>query len=272
VWTRELPGDFSVSSPWTDVQSAVLCGRALLWRGSLVCVCRARGVGRNPLITCLRGGLAVIITLLNIGSGCGQVADNVGSLGSLLPLTVLLLLAAASYWRFVRQRTSQPQPGSPLDPQECRLLVSVFFAFTGIEAGSAWATRSESAPRDSMAILVGAASWHRLYRRHAALLVALPSSSKWADGFVNAFTGSRHLGLGWLLAPSLCSSPQRHCGAAANLSSTRSAFVAGIHHYLPPRSLDSPPLSHALGCHRRLRIGRHGRGAAGQAEPPSAGL
>src|ERR1700742_1698459 len=42
-----------------------------------------------------------IITLLNIrGVDAGKWLNNVSSLGSLVPMGVLLLLAAASYWRF----------------------------------------------------------------------------------------------------------------------------------------------------------------------------
>ena len=116
---------------------------------------------------------------------------------------------------------------------------SVFFAFSGIEAGSAMGDEIQN-PRRTIpwALLVGGSVLAIGYiAGTAALLVALPSQAVGGpDGFVNGIRIlSARLGMGWLLAPmALLVALNAVGGAAANLSSTaRLPFVVGIDHYLP---------------------------------------
>jgi amino acid transporter len=116
---------------------------------------------------------------------------------------------------------------------------SVFFAFGGVEAGSAMGDEIQNPRRTiPLAIVVGGSVLALGYiGGTAALLVALPSDAVGGpDGFVNGIHElSAHLGLGWLLAPvALLVGLNAVGGAAAYLSSTsRLPFVAGIDRYLP---------------------------------------
>ena len=116
----------------------------------------------------------------------------------------------------------------------------VFFAFGGVEAGSAMGDEIQN-PRKTIpwAILVGGIVVTAGYiGGTAALLVALPSESvSGLQGFVNGVHAlSDRLGLGWILIPTALLVGLNTVGStAANLSSTsRLPFVAGIDHYLPP--------------------------------------
>ncbi len=115
----------------------------------------------------------------------------------------------------------------------------MFFAFGGVEAGSAMGDEIQN-PRRVIpwAILVGGSVLAIGYiAGTGALLVALPSSAVGGpDGLVNGIRlMSAHLGIAGLLAPvALFVALNAVGGAAAYLSSTsRLPFVAGIHHCLP---------------------------------------
>ncbi len=247
MWTREAFGDFSgFIAAWTYWMCNLPYFAGVLYFGAASALSafgpRAQALAANPLYYVAFAVVwLVIITLLNIrGVDAGKWLNNVGSLGSLLPLTVLLLLAAASYWRF--GPATHIAAASLVPHWTLRNAVfwsSVFFAFTGIEAGSAMGDEIQN-PRRVIpwAILVGGSILAIGYiAGTAALLVALPSQAvSGPDGFVNGIHRlSAHLGLGWLLAPvALLVALNAIGGAAANLSSTsRLPFVAGIHHYLP---------------------------------------
>ncbi len=183
-----------------------------------------------------------MITWLNIrGVDAGKWLNNVGSLGSLVPLSVLILLAAGSYFRFgpaTRFTAASLVPHWTLD--NAVFWSGVFFAFTGIESASAMGDEIEN-PRRVMpwALLVGGSILTFGYiAGTVALLVALPSQAVGGpDGFMNGIHMlSDRLGLGWLLAPiALLVALNAVGGAAANLSATaRLPFVAGVDRYLPP--------------------------------------
>jgi amino acid transporter len=183
-----------------------------------------------------------IITLLNIrGVDAGKWLNNVSALGSLLPLAVLILLAAATYARFgaaAHITLASLIPHFSLN--NAIFWSSVFFAFGGVEAGSAMGDEIRN-PRRVIpwAILVGGSVLAIGYiAGTGALLVALPSSAVGGpDGLVNGFRlMSARLGIAGLLAPvALFVALNAVGGAAAYLSSTsRLPFVAGIHHCLPP--------------------------------------
>lgn len=247
VWTREAFGDFSgFVAAWTYWTSNLPYFAGVLYFGaaSTLFAFGARGLA---LETSRRYYIAFaviwlgIITLLNIrGVDAGKWLNNVSALGSLLPLTVLLALGAVSYWRFgpVTHLTAATlAPHWSLN--NAVFWSGVFFAFGGVEAGSAMGGEIQN-PRRVIpsAILVGGSILAIGYiGGTAALLVALPSEAvSGPDGFVNGIrTLSTHLGLGWLLMPiALLVGLNAVGGAAAYLSSTsRLPFVAGIDNYLP---------------------------------------
>jgi len=183
----------------------------------------------------------LIITVLNIrGVNVGKWLNNVTSLGSILPLIVLLVLAAASYARF-GPATHFTASGliAHWSLSNAVFWSTVFFAFGGVEAGSAMGDEIDN-PRRTIpwAILVGGSILAVGYiTGTSALLVALPSKAVGGpDGFVNGIHMlTTRLGLEWLLAPvALLVGLNSVGGAAAYLSSTsRLPFVAGIDRYLP---------------------------------------
>ncbi len=248
VWTREAFGEFSgFIAAWTYWMSNLPYFPGVLYFGAASALFafgpQGQGLAANRLYYVVFSLLwLAVITLLNIrGINVGKWLNNVGALGSLLPLTVLLLLAAASYWRF---GAATHITAASLVPHwslgNAVFWSTVFFAFVGIEAGSAMGDEIEN-PRRAIpwAILVAGCILAIGYiGGTAALMVALPSQAVGGpDGFVNGIRMlSEHLGLGWLLAPvALLVALNAVGGAAANLSSTsRLPFVVGIHRYLPP--------------------------------------
>jgi len=164
----------------------------------------------------------------------------VSSLGALVPMAALIVLAAVSYWKFgpvVKYPLTSFAPHWTLD--NAVFWSGVFFAFGGVEAGSAMGGEIEN-PRRVIpwAILVGGSILAVAYiGGTGALLVALPPDAVGGpDGFVNGVRAlSSRVGVAWLLAPlALFVGLNSVGGAAAYLSSTsRLPFVAGIDHYLP---------------------------------------
>jgi amino acid transporter len=248
VWTREALGDFSgFICAWTYWMSNLPFFAAVLYFGAASALFafgpRAQVLASNPLYyVAFSVFWLAVITLLNIrGVELGKWLNNVGALGSLLPLSVLILLAIASYWRFgaaTHITAASLVPHWSLD--NAVFWSSVFFAFSAVEAASAMGDEIQN-PRRAIpwALLLGGAILVIGYiGGTAALLVALPSDAVGGpDGFVNGIARlSSHLRLGWLLAPvSLFVALNAVGGAAANLSSTaRLPFVAGVDRYLPP--------------------------------------
>ena len=186
-------------------------------------------------------GWLAIITLLNIrGIESGKWLNNVSSLGAILPLIVLVTLAVLSWSRFgpaVHYTAHDFIPHLSLD--NAVFWSTVFFAFGGVEAGSAMGGEIEN-PRRIIpwAILVGGAVLAIGYiGGTAALLSALPPSAvEGPDGFINgvrALAAQLHMGWAVTLA-ALFLGLNAVGGAAAFLSSTsRLPFVAGIDRYLP---------------------------------------
>lgn len=248
VWTREAFGDFpGFIAAWTYWMSNLPYFPGVLYFGAASTLfafgARAQALTGNSLyyVAFALAWLA-IITLLNIrGVDAGKWLNNAGSVGALVPITVLVVLAVASYLRFgpyERYALSAFVPHWTFD--NAVFWSSVFFAFGGVEAGSAMGGEIENPRRIiPLAILLGGSVLAIGYiGGTSALLVALPSSAVGGpDGFMN---GVRALGerlhLGWLLAPmALLVGLNAVGGAAAFLSSTsRLPFVAGIDQYLPP--------------------------------------
>lgn len=247
IWTREAFGDFSgFICAWTYWMSNLPFFAAVLYFGAASALFafgpRAQSLSGNPLYYI---GFAVfwlsMITLLNIrGVDVGKWLNNIGALGSIVPLTVLILLAIVSYWRFgpaIHITGASLVPHWSLD--NAVFWSNVFFAFSALEAASAMGDEIQNPRRNvPLALLVGGAILTIGYiGGTAALLFTLPAQSVVGpDGFVNgvAMLAGR-VGLAWLLAPiALLVALNSVGGAAANLSSTaRLPFVVGVDRYLP---------------------------------------
>ncbi len=247
VWAREAFGDSSgFIAAWMYWMSNLPYFPGVLYFGAASTLfafgTHGRALASNPLYYV---GFAVVwlavITLLNIrGVNAGKWLNNVSALGSLLPLAVLLLLAAVTYIHYGAATHFTPASFIPhWTLNNAVFWSSVFFAFGGVEAGSAMGGEIQN-PRRIIpwAILVGGSVLAIGYiAGTTALLVALPSDAVGGpDGFVNGIhILSNRLHIDWVSAPiALLVGLNAVGGAAAYLSSTsRLPFVAGIDHYLP---------------------------------------
>ena len=248
VWTREAFGDFTgFITAWMYWMSNLPFFASVLYFGAasvlIPFAARAGGLSANPIY--YMGFAAfwlMVIVALNIrGVDAGKWLNNVCSIGSLVPLCLLMMMAAVSWMRFgpaTHFTTASLRPHWSLD--NAVFWSGVFFAFGGVEAASAMGDEIQN-PRRTMpwAILVGGSIVTLGYiGGTAALLVALPSEAvSGLEGFVNGVNAlATRLGMAWVLAPiTLLVGVNMVGSTAANLSSTsRLPFVAGIDHYLPP--------------------------------------
>jgi amino acid transporter len=247
VWTREAFGDFSgFICAWTYWMSNLPLFPAVLYFGAASALfafgAHAQSLSADPLYFIAFSAFWLIaITLLNIrGVDVGKWLNNIGSLGSIVPLSTLMLMAGVSWWRFgaaTQFTRASLAPHWSLD--NAVFWSGVFFAFSGIESISAMGDEIQN-PRRTIpwALLVAGFILSIGYvGGTAALLVALPSSAVGGpDGFMNGIRIlSERLGLGWLLVPmALLVALNGVGGAAGNLSATaRLPFAVGVDRYLP---------------------------------------
>ena len=248
VWTRTAFGDFTgFIAAWMYWMSNLPFFASVLYFGAASVLipfgARADRLGANPLyFMAFAAFWLTVIVILNVrGVDSGKWLNNACSVGSIVPLCLLLMMAAIS-WRHLGSAT--PFTVASLTPHwsldNAMFWSTVFFAFGGVEAASAMGDEIQN-PRKTMpwAILAGGAVIALGYiGGTAALLIALPSDAvSGLQGFVNGMhTLADRLGLGWVLIPvALLVGINTVGSTAANLSSTsRLPFVAGIDHYLPP--------------------------------------
>jgi glutamate:GABA antiporter len=247
VWTREAFGDFSgFIAAWTYWMSNLPYFPAVLYfgAGSVLFAFGARGQhlsGNSRYFLVFALVWLGFITLMNIvGVNAGKWLNNISSLGSILPISLLIVLAAISAAHYGSATSFALHELIPRPSLKNAIFWStIFFAFGGCEAGSFMGEEIEN-PRRIIprALLTGGAIFAAAYiAGTAALLVALPSSAvDGVDGFMRGMmTLCTRLNVVWLAAPvALLLGLNAVGGAAAFLSSTsRLPFVAGIDRYLP---------------------------------------
>ena len=247
VWTREAFGDFSgFIAAWAYWMSNLPYFASVLYFGAASALFafgpHAQKLNANPYYFMAFAIVWLgIITALNIaGVDAGKWLNNVGAFGSLVPLAVLIVLAAASFWRFgpaIRYPLASFAPHWSLN--NAVFWSSVFFAFSAIESVSAMGDEIQN-PRRNIPwglLLAGFILVVGYIGGTAALLVALPPDAVGGpDGFVNGIhVLSARLDLGWLLVPiALLVALSSVGNVAGNLSSAaRLPFVAGVDRYLP---------------------------------------
>ncbi len=247
IWCREAFGDFAgFIAAWTYWMSNLPFFAGILYFGAASVLFalghRAQSLAASPLYyVSFAVGALTLITLLNIrGVEAAKWLNNICSLGSILPISTIMLLAAVSWYRFgpaTHITTASFVPHWSLG--NAVFWSTICLAFTGIESGSAMGDEIQN-PRRTIpwAILVGGSILTIGYiGGTAALLVALPSQAvEGPDGFVNGIRQlSAHLGVGWLLVPiALFVGLNAVGGAASNLTANaRLPFVVGIDRYLP---------------------------------------
>jgi len=248
VWTRRAFGDFTAFiAAWMYWMSNLPFFASVLYFGAASVLIpfgsRADRLSSSPLyfMTFAAFWLTVTVVLNVRGVDSGKWLNNICSIGSLVPLTLLIMMAFVSWHKFGSATKFTIASLTPhLSFDNAVFWSGVFFAFGGVEAASAMGDEIQN-PRRTIpwAILVGGIIVSAGYiGGTAALLVALPSDAvSGLQGFVNGVHAlSDRLGLGWILIPTALLVGLNTVGStAANLSSTsRLPFVAGIDHYLPP--------------------------------------
>jgi amino acid transporter len=248
VWTQRAFGDGAgFLAGWTYWMSNLPYFPGVLYYGAASTLfalgARGRALATSPLYFILFSCLVLaLITLLNIrGVSSGKWLNNIGALGGILSLCILLALAALAWFRF-GSATHFTASAMSLhwSVKNAIFWSTIFFAFVGVEAGSFMGDEIEN-PRKTIpfAILAGGSIATIGYiGGTAALLVALPSDAvAGPEGIVTGLQAlTSRLGLGWLLPiAAVLVAVNALAGASAYLSSTsRLPFVAGIDYYLPP--------------------------------------
>lgn len=248
VWTREAYGDFSgFIAAWTYLMSNLPYFPAVLYfgAGSVLFAFGARGQhlsadSRFFLIFAL--GWLGFITLMNIvGVNAGKWLNNVSSLGSILPILLLIVLATISAAHYGSATNFTLHELIPRPSVKNAIFWStIFFAFGGCEAGSFMGEEIKNPGRViPRALLTGGSIFAAAYiAGTAALLVAPPSDAvHGVDGFMRGMMSlCTRVNVVWLAVPiALLLGLNAVGGAAAYLSSTsRLPFVAGIDCYFPP--------------------------------------
>lgn len=248
VWTREAFGDFTgFLSAWMYWMSNLPIFAAVLYfgAGSVLFAAGERGhAWANSPVYYMSFAVIwlAIITAVNIvGLDEGKWLNNICSLGSWLPILILVILAAVSARRFGPATHFTAASFAPhLSLKNAIFWSTIFFAFCGCETGSFMAEEIENPRRVIPLALLAAGSVLAVsyFAGTLALLVALPSGEvSGVDGLMHgvALLCTR-LGLPWLMVAMTVLLALNAIGvAAANLSGTaRLPFVAGIDLYLPP--------------------------------------
>ncbi len=248
VWTRHAFGDgCGFIAAWTYWMSNLPYFPGVLYYGAASMLfalgSRGRALSASPLFFILFACSAlVLITVLNIrGVDAGKWLNNVSALGGILPLLLLIVLAAVSWARFgSATHFTASSMSLHWSVKNAIFWSTIFFAFVGVEAGSFMGDEIEN-PRRVIPLAIaagGTIATIGYIGGTAALLIALPSDAvAGPDGIVTGLQVlTSRLGVEWLLPiASLLVAMNALAGASAFLSSTsRLPFVAGIDHYLPP--------------------------------------
>lgn len=248
VWTQHAFGDGAgFLAAWTYWMSNLPYFPSVLYFGAASTLfamgARGRALASNPLYFMIFACTALaLITLLNIrGVDAGKWLNNISALGGILPLCLLIALAAFSWSRFgSATEFSASTMSLHWSVKNAIFWSTIFFAFVGIEAGSFMGDEIENPRRTiPLAILSGGTIATLGYiGGTAALLIALPAHAvEGPEGIMTALHAlTSRMGVEWLVpAASLLVAVNAIAGASAYLSSTsRLPFVAGIDSYLPP--------------------------------------
>jgi glutamate:GABA antiporter len=246
VWTREAYGEFAgFMAAWTYWMSNLPYFAAVLYFAAsslLFATPRAQHLAdTNSYYLLFTMSMLALITVMNVvGLGVGKWLNNLGGVGMVLPVLILIALGCFSFARF-GSATRFTLVGAVPHAQVKDLIFwsTIFFAFTGSECASFMGDEIKDARRViPRALLVAGLIITVFYIAGTlAMLVALPSSRiSGLGGFMTAIDFlCRRLGIAGLIAPVAILVGISNVGAAAAyLSSTaRLPFVVGIDHYLP---------------------------------------
>jgi len=246
VWTREAYGEFAgFMAAWTYWMSNLPYFAAVLYFAAsslLFATPRAQHLAAiNSYYLLFTTSMLALITVLNVvGLGVGKWLNNLGAVGMVLPVLILIALGCLSFAHF--GSATQFTVAAAIPRAQVKDLIfwsTIFFAFSGCECASFMGDEIKDARRIIPRALVVAGLIITIFyiAGTLAMLVALPSSRiSGLGGFMTAIDFlCRRLGIAALIAPVAILVGISSVGAAAAyLSSTaRLPFVVGIDHYLP---------------------------------------
>ncbi len=246
VWTREAYGEFpGFMAAWTYWMSNLPYFPAVLYFAASSLLFAGPGMQRlaasNSYYMLFTAGSLAVITVLNVvGLNTGKWVNNLGAIGTCVPIAVLIAVGAASWDRFgsaTRFTLVGVVPHASV--RNMIFWSTIFLAFAGCETGSFMAEEIRDARRTIPRALVaaGALITFSYICGTVAMLIALPASKiSGLSGFMSAIQFlCRRTGLSSIVAPlALLVVLSSVGGAGAFLSSTsRLPFVAGIDHFLP---------------------------------------
>jgi len=246
VWTREAYGEFAgFMAAWTYWMSNLPYFAAVLYFAAsslLFATPRAQHLAAiDSYYLLFTTSMLALITVLNVvGLGVGKWLNNLGAVGMVLPVLILIALGCLSFAHF--GSATQFSVAAAIPRAQVKDLIfwsTIFFAFSGCECASFMGDEIKDARRIIPRALVVAGLIITIFyiAGTLAMLVALPSSRiSGLGGFMTAIDFlCRRLGIAALIAPVAILVGISSVGAAAAyLSSTaRLPFVVGIDHYLP---------------------------------------
>ena len=247
VWTREAYGECAgFMAAWAYWMSNLPYFSAILYFAASSLLFAMPSGGRlgetNAYFLLFTASMLALITLLNVlGLGAGKWLNNLGAVGMVLPVVILVGLGAASFARFGSATHFTPPSLVPhAHLNDLIFWSTIFFAFAGCECASFMGDEIKDARRivPPALMLAGVLITIAYIAGTVAMLIALPASSiSGLSGFMTVIEFLCHrLGFGAIVAPiALLVAVSGVGSAAAYLSATaRLPFVVGIHHYLPP--------------------------------------
>jgi len=182
-------------------------------------------------------GWLAVITVANVrGMGSGKWINNIGGIGSLVTVALVILAAVVARWQGVAA-TPPMAEGSALDMVSG--LGVMCFAFIGIELASTMADEIKNPERDlprAIAIVGGIALVSYLLVTDALLALVPTGELGSIQGVMQAVSrGAESAGAGWLAAPIAVVMALSIGGAASAwfAGPARIPFVAGLDSALP---------------------------------------
>ena len=184
-------------------------------------------------------GIALALALNLVGLNVGKWLNNLGAIGTWLPIALLCIVAAVAWWKFGSATSFNAATLKPsLNYGTIGIWATLLYAFSGAESASFMGGEIKDARRTipRALIVAGVIITAGYILGTIAVLVALPKANA-LEGIMQAISSSADrvgwTGLGPAVALLICVSILGGVGAyLAALS--RIPFVAGIDRYLPP--------------------------------------
>lgn len=186
-------------------------------------------------------GLVLALMVNIVGLNIGKWLNNLGAIGTWIPVALLFCLGLMAWWRFGPASSFRPQAFKPsLTVANFGIWATMLSAFSGAEAASFMGSEIKRPRRDipRALIIAGFLVVAGYVLGTIAILVVVPREQlNSLEGLMQAISGSAQRvgwrGLGPMVALLICVSNLGAVGAYL-AALARLPFVVGIDRYLPP--------------------------------------